>query len=52
VDGLRVSVRLPKKPRSIVLQPSGERLDFTYSDGKASFTLERLEIYDIVEIKQ
>ena len=23
----------------------------TYSDGKASFTLERLEIYDIVEIK-
>ena len=52
VDDLRVSVRLPRKPRSIVLQPSGERLDFTYSDGKASFTLERLEIYDIVEIKQ
>ena len=51
MDDLRISVRLPRKPRRIVRQPSGERLDFTYTDGKASFTLERLEIYDIVEIR-
>ena len=50
VENIRISVRLPRKPRRIICQPSGEELPFTFSDGIALFTLPKLDIYDIIEV--
>ena len=51
VKDIEVSVRLPEKPDKIVLQPEGKSLKFKYKGGKASFKLDKLDIYDIVEIE-
>lgn len=50
VGPLSVSVACPSRPSEIRLRPSGKPLDFEYRDGKATFGLEELDIYDIVEI--
>lgn len=51
VGPLRISISCPERPSEIVLQPYGKVCDFEYDDGKANLTLEKLDIYDIIEIK-
>ncbi len=51
VKEIEVSLRLPEKPSRIVCQPEGKDLKFKYKDGKATFKLPSLEIYDIIEVK-
>ena len=50
VNEIEVSLRLPEKPSQIVCQPEGKDLKFKYKDGKATFKLPSLEIYDIIEL--
>ena len=50
VRDIEVSVRCPDKPSRIVRQPDGNELRFKYKDGKATFRIPSLEIYDIIEL--
>ena len=50
VQKLEVTVRCPEKPSKIVCQPDGKELKFKYKNGKATFKIPSLEIYDIVEL--
>ncbi len=52
VGPLDIRIRLERKPAGLVLQPSGKDIRFDYRDGIASFTLDRLEIHDIVIINE
>ena len=47
VGSLKVTIRCGEKPSEITLQPSGKPCNFTYEDGKASVTVDSVEIYDI-----
>ena len=50
VKNLEVAVRCPEKPARIIRRPDGKSISFRYKDGKATFKLESLEIYDIIEV--
>ncbi len=45
------SVKCSEKPSEIKLVPSGEKLDFEYTDGRANFTVPKVDIHQMVEIK-
>ncbi len=47
---LSLVVNTPKKPKSLVLQPSGEALPFTYENGVLSTEIPKVEIYEIAEL--
>ena len=51
VKDIEVAIRLPEKPSRIVCQPEGKDLKFRYKNGKATFKLPSLEIYDIIEVE-
>ena len=51
VKDIEVAIRLPEKPSRIVCQPEGKDLKFKYKNGKATFKLPSLEIYDIIEVE-
>ena len=40
-----------ENPSEITLVPSGERIDFEYTDGRAEFTVPKVDIHQMVEIK-
>ncbi len=46
-----LSVAAEKKPAALILQPEGRRLDFTWSDGRITVTVPRIDLYDIMEIE-
>ena len=48
VGPLQVSFRCEQKPSKITLQPAGKKCDFAYADGKATLTVDAVEIYDIL----
>ena len=54
VKDIEVSLRLPGKlsgmVSQIVCQPEGKDLEFEYKDGKVTFKLPSLEVYDIIEL--
>ena len=50
VGPITVAIRLSEKPKSVVQQPEGKKLEVTWADGRASVTLPKLEIYSILEI--
>ena len=45
------SVKCSEKPSEIKLVPSGEKLDFEYADDRAYFTVPKVDIHQMVEIK-
>jgi hypothetical protein len=47
---LTVSVKTPAKPAKIVMQPEGKELKFSYSGGKSTVLIPKLEIHSILEI--
>ena len=51
VKDIEVAIRLPEKPSRIVCQPEGKDLKFKYKNGKATFKLPSLDIYDIIEVE-
>ena len=52
IGPLQISIRLPKQPRSILVQPAGTKLDTVWHDGIARVTLSRLDIYSIVQVNE
>ena len=47
---VRCSVKSDKKPSSVKLVPSGENLNFNYSEGRVEFTVPEVNIHQMVEI--
>ncbi|MEI9806622.1 MAG: alpha-L-fucosidase [Bacteroidota bacterium] len=47
---LTVSVRSLRKPKEVILQPYGKKLDAVFSDGYIRFSVPPVAVYDIVEI--
>jgi hypothetical protein len=50
VGPLTVSIDLDRAPKSIMMQPEGKSLDFTWANGRATVTLRRLELYSILAV--
>ena len=48
---VKVSVKANKKPARVYLAPSMEALDFTYADGKVSYTVPKLECSTLAVIE-
>lgn len=48
---LTVKIKCDKKPAKITLQPLGKSLDFEYKDGAVFVTLDKLHIYEILQIE-
>ncbi|MBR0536438.1 MAG: beta-galactosidase trimerization domain-containing protein [Clostridia bacterium] len=49
---VRCSVKCDSKPSKISLVPSGEELNFEYANGRAEFTVPKVDIHQMIEIKQ
>ena len=47
---LKVSVKYPKRPGKVTLQPEGKPLAYEYKNGQIGFTLEKLDIHSIIEV--
>ena len=47
---VKCNIKCRKKPIGIALVPSGERLDFEFSEGRAIFTVPEVDIHQMVEI--
>lgn len=47
---LTVSIKTTSKPSGIILQPENKKLEFTYSNGKSTVLIPKLEIHSILEI--
>ncbi len=51
VGPLNVTIRVAKKPAKVTLEPAGQPLSFTYSDGKIQLTVPRVAIHDIIVVE-
>jgi hypothetical protein len=51
IGPLDITVQLAEKPKKVTLQPDNRALKYSYKEGKLSFTLDRLEIYEILIIE-
>ena len=51
VGPLTVSIRLGKRPKSIVMQPEGESLDVAWLKGRAIVTVPQLGLYSILVVE-
>ena len=47
---VKCSVKCECKPSVVRLVPSGDALQFTYENGRAEFTVPRVDIHQMVEI--
>ena len=45
------SVKCAEKPSEIMLVPTGEKLDFEFRGGKVYFTVPKVDIHQMVEIR-
>ena len=50
LSDLIVSIKTAAKPSHIILQPENKNLDFTYSNGKSTLLIPKLEIFSILEV--
>ena len=50
VGPLTVAIDLDRAPKSIMMQPEGKSLDFTWANGRATDTLPRLGLYSILVV--
>lgn len=51
VGPLEITIQVPQRPRSIVLQPDNEPLPFTYENGIAKLVLSKLSIHEIIMVE-
>ncbi len=47
---VKISIAISKPPKEIILQPQGEKLDYTIKDGRVYLTVKRIDMHNIVEI--
>ena len=50
VGPVTVKIRLAKKPATIVLQPQHTKLPFTYANGIATVTVQKIPVYEILQV--
>lgn len=48
---ITVALRLPEKPNAVTLEPEHKPLPFTYEDGVARFTVDKMAIHGVVTVK-
>ena len=48
IGPLNITIRSKTKPRNLTLEPQGEKISYTYTDGKVKFTIPRLEIHSVI----
>jgi hypothetical protein len=51
VGPLTITIRCEEQPQRITSQPSGTELPLSWSDGKATVTLPRLEIHEVIVVE-
>jgi len=51
LSGVKVSLRVDRAPGAVYLAPERKGIDFTYGNGRVSFTVPRLEMNQIVVIR-
>jgi hypothetical protein len=49
LTGVHLSMRMPKMPKSVKLQPENTRIPFTYKNGVVEISLPPVKVYAIVE---
>ncbi len=47
---ITLSIAAERKPASLIRRPGGEKLDFTWENGRATVRIPRMDLYDIIEI--
>ncbi|MFA7006089.1 MAG: hypothetical protein WC429_18740, partial [Verrucomicrobiia bacterium] len=52
VGPLDITIRLPRKPAAVTLEPGARPLAATYRDGQLRLTVPKVEIHDIVAVQQ
>ncbi len=52
VNNIHVEAETGYKPSSVVIQPGGKNIPFSYEKGKVVFSIEKLDIYDIIELNK
>lgn len=48
---LKVSIRTSQKPKQLLLQPENKPISFVFQNGETIFTLPKLEIHSIIELR-
>ena len=52
LGALDVTIRLPKKPATLTLEPGTRPLPFEYRDGRVHVVVPSLAIYDIIAVQE
>ncbi len=47
---LTISLKVDAKPKGVLLQPTGKKLDFKYRNNRIEFVVPPVDVYDIVEV--
>jgi hypothetical protein len=52
IGPVTVAIRLPQKPKAVVIQPEGKPLDVAWKDGLATVTVPRVELYSVLVVEE
>lgn len=52
ITDLTVTVSSKSKPAKIIVQPTGQEVDFKYSNGISTLKIPKIEVYSILEIQE
>ncbi|MBO5275352.1 MAG: hypothetical protein J6I45_12130 [Clostridia bacterium] len=47
---IKLQIKLDKAPKVLILQPEGKEIPFDYKDGIAAVEIDRINLYDILEV--
>jgi len=48
IGPLEIAIRLPERPAGLRLEPGGEKLTFTYAEGRVRTTVPELDIHRVL----
>ena len=48
---IKLSLKLPSQPESLILQPQGKALAYEYINGIASLSIDRVDIHSVIEVR-
>ena len=51
LDGVTVSLKVPEPIKAVVVQPTGEALDFTQEDGVVTFTVNNMTVHQLIALE-
>jgi hypothetical protein len=47
---IKLSIKLDKEPKKVILQPQGKELSFEYKNSRAYVDIDRLDIHSVIEV--